>query len=91
MIDHLAAQSPKPKLTRHSEVDFQLADSEWVLAAAEVDAFVVLADVEYGQLEDGAFHRQDVLGSGNNYLLLEPFSPRGVCRGDGHGLSAGQS
>lgn len=80
---------PKPKLTPHSEVDFQLADGEGVLAAAEVDAFVVLADVEYGQFEDGALHGQDVLRSGYDVLLLEPLSPGGVCRGDGHGLSAG--
>lgn len=45
-----------PKLTFHSEVDLQLDDSKGVLAAAEVDAFVVLADVEYGQLELSLIH-----------------------------------
>lgn len=83
--------SSHPKLTPHSEVDFQLADGEGVLAAAEVDAFVILADVEYGQLEDGAFLRQRVLGTRYNVLLLEPLSPGGVCRRDGDGLSADQS
>lgn len=83
--------SSHPKLTPHSEVDFQLADGEGVLAAAEVDAFVILADVEYGQLEDRAFLRQDILGTRYNVLLLETFSPGGVCRRYGDGLTADQS
>ena len=82
-------QTAVSKLTLHSEVDLQLAHGEGVLAAAEVHAFVVLADVVYGQLQDGAFLRQDVLGSGDDVLLLEPLPPGGVCRGDGDVLSAG--
>lgn len=81
--------SSHPKLTSHCEVDFQRADGEGVFTATEVDASVVPANVEYGQLEDGAFLRQHVLQTGHNVLLLEPFLPSGVCRRGGHGLGAG--
>lgn len=48
-------------LTSHSEADLQILGSELVLAVAVIAAFVVLADVQYGQLVVGALVRQDVL------------------------------
>lgn len=80
--------SSHPRLTPHCEVDLQLADSKGVFAVAEVEAFVILADVENGELEDRTFLRQRVLWTGYNVLLLEPFSPAGVCRRGGHVLIA---
>lgn len=76
------------KLTPDCEVDFQLTDAEEVFATTEVDAFIVLADVVYGELEDGAFLRHHVLQTWDNVLLLEPFPPGGVCRGGGQGFRA---
>lgn len=79
------------RLTPYCEVNFQLADAEQVLAAAEVDALVVPADVVYGEPEDGTFRGQRVLEPRHDVLLLEPLSPRGVSRGGGLALSARQS
>lgn len=81
----------RPRLTPYCEVNFQLADAEQVLAAAEVDALVVPADVVYGEPEDGTLLGQRVLEPRHDVLLLEPLSPRGVSRGDGLLLSARQS
>lgn len=80
-----------PRLTPHCEVNFQLADAQQVLAAAEVDALVAPADVVYGEPQDGTFLRQRVLEARHDGLLLETLSPRGDSRGDGPALSARQS
>lgn len=80
-----------PGLTPYCEENFQLADAEQVLAVAEVDVLVVPADVVYGEPEDRTFLRQRVLEPRHDVLLSEPFSPRGVGRGDGLPLSARQS
>lgn len=78
-------------LTPYCEVNFQLADAEQVLAAAEVEALVVPADVVYGEPEDGTFLGQRVLEARHDVLLSESLSPRGVSRGDGLPLGARQS
>lgn len=81
---------PKPShtLTPHSEVNLQLCDGQHVFAAAEVNALVVFGDVVNGQLQGGAVLRQNVLLSGDDFHLLKPFSPGGVCRRVGGGLRA---
>lgn len=83
--------SSHDRLTPHCEVNFQLADAEQVLAAAEVDALVVPADVVYGELEDGTFQGQRVLRLRHHVLLSEPLFPRGLSRGDRLQLRAHQS
>lgn len=83
-------EAQPPRLTPYCEVNFQLADAEQVLAAAEVDALVVPADVVYGELEDGAFLGQRVLEPRHHLLLPEPFSPCDASRGHGLHLSARQ-
>lgn len=82
---------PLSPLTFHSQVDFQLSDVEGVLTAAEVESFVLLADVDDGQCENRPLFRQDVLWSGNDDLLLQAFSPGGAGWRHRDVLGAGQS
>lgn len=79
-----------PVLTLDDEVHLQRRRAERVLAAAEVEAFVLLGDVEDGQLDVGSFHGHGVLGSGSSLPLLLAHPPRGVGGRERRGLGAGQ-
>lgn len=77
-------------LTPDSQVDFQLTDCQGVLAVAEVEALVFLAEVVDGKLEVWSLLRQGVFLAYGDVLVQQAFFPGGVSRRARGGLTAGQ-